>query len=77
MTKRSHASAASSQAELTERQTSYDDGERGGSHEDGDGSALKKPRSFMATLVCGRYRILGALLTRRGLRHLQIEEDAM
>jgi hypothetical protein len=52
MTKRSHASIASSQAEHSERQASYD-GERSGSHEDGDGSFLKKPRSFMATLVCG------------------------
>ncbi|KAI4714739.1 hypothetical protein J4E89_000420 [Alternaria sp. Ai002NY15] len=51
MTKRSHANIASSQAEPSERQTSYD-GERSGSHEDGDGSSLKKPRSFMATLAC-------------------------
>ena len=76
MTKRSHANIASSQAEPPERQTSYD-GERSGSHEDGDGSSLKKPRSFMATLVCGLEMTCTALLTREGLRHLQIEEDAL
>ena len=48
MTKRSHASITPSHAEPPERQASYDGD---GSHEDGDGSSLKKPRSFMATLV--------------------------
>ncbi|KAF1833460.1 C6 zinc finger domain-containing protein [Decorospora gaudefroyi] len=51
MTKRSHASVASSHVEPFGRQASYD-GDASGSHEDGDGSSLKKPRSFMATLAC-------------------------
>jgi hypothetical protein len=50
MTKRPHASLDSPYAEPLGRQTSYD-GDGSGSHEDGDAS-LKKPRSFMATLVC-------------------------
>lgn len=50
MTKRSHASISASHAEPQGRQTSYD-GEGSASHEDGDGSSLKKARSFMATLV--------------------------
>jgi hypothetical protein len=50
MTKRSHASISASHAEPLDRQTSYD-GEGSVSHEDGDGSSLKKARSFMATLV--------------------------
>jgi hypothetical protein len=76
MTKRAHASIASSQAEHSERQASYD-GERNGSHEDADGSSLKKPRFFMATLVCGWYWISDVLLTTKGLRHLQIKKNPL
>ena len=51
MTKRSRDSiASSSYAEPPDRQASHD-AEGSGSHEDGEGSSLKKPRSFMATLV--------------------------
>ena len=50
MTKRSHASISALHAEPLERQASYD-GEGSASHEDGGASALKKARSFMATLV--------------------------
>lgn len=51
MTKRPHESiAALPYAVPSGRQASHDaDGD--GSHEDGEGSSLKKPRSFMATLV--------------------------
>ncbi|KAF5852011.1 hypothetical protein GGP41_000742 [Bipolaris sorokiniana] len=51
MTKRSHASISALHAEPLERQASYD-GEGSASHEDGGASALKKARSFMATLAC-------------------------
>lgn len=51
MTKRTRDSfAASSHADLAERHASHD-GEGVGSQEDAEGSALKKARSFMATLV--------------------------
>ncbi|KAF2824807.1 hypothetical protein CC86DRAFT_407957 [Ophiobolus disseminans] len=52
MTKRSRDSiASSSHSDLPGRQASYDvDGV--GSQEDAEGSALKKARSFMATLAC-------------------------
>jgi hypothetical protein len=51
MTKRPHNSiAASPYAASSGRQASYD-ADGNGSPEDGEGSALKKPRSFMATLV--------------------------
>jgi hypothetical protein len=51
MTKRSRDSIiASSHSEPSDRQAS-NDAEAVGSQEDADGSALKKARSFMATLV--------------------------
>jgi hypothetical protein len=51
MTKRSRDSiTTSSHLELSDRQAS-NDAEAVGSQEDADGSALKKARSFMATLV--------------------------
>lgn len=52
MTKRPHDSiSASPYAPRPGRQSSHD-ADGNGSHEDGEGSSLKKPRSFMATLVC-------------------------
>lgn len=52
MTKRPHESiSASPYAVSSHRQSSYD-ADGNGSPEDGEGSSLKKPRSFMATLVC-------------------------
>ncbi|KAJ4361960.1 hypothetical protein N0V83_010901 [Neocucurbitaria cava] len=52
MTKRSRDSiTSSSYAEPSDRRASHD-AEGSGSHEDGEGSSLKKPRSFMATLAC-------------------------
>ncbi|KAL6704122.1 hypothetical protein ACN47E_008785 [Coniothyrium glycines] len=52
MTKRSYGIvAASSYAEPSDSHVSHD-AEGIGSHEDVDGSSLKKPRSFMATLAC-------------------------
>ena len=78
MTKRPHDSiVASPYAARPGRQASHDaDGD--GSHEDGEGSALKKPRSFMATLVC-RYASIPAvsLLNCTGLRYLPIQEDTV
>lgn len=55
MTKRPYDSiAASPHAAPLGRQASQDaDGD--GSHEDGEGVSLKKPRSFMATLVYPSY----------------------
>lgn len=50
MTKRSHDIATSSHAGHSDRQAS-DDVEGNGSQDDANGSALKRPRSFMATLV--------------------------
>jgi hypothetical protein len=51
MTKRPYDSiSASPHAQLPGRQASHD-AEADGSHEEADGSTLKKPRSFMATLV--------------------------
>jgi len=51
MTKRSHKESTNSLTESSDWQLLYD-AEGNGSHEDGDESgALKKPRSFMATLV--------------------------
>lgn len=51
MTKRTRDSiAASSYSEQSERHASHD-GDGIGSQEDAEGSALKKARSFMATLV--------------------------
>jgi hypothetical protein len=52
MTKRPHDSiAAPPYAVPPGRQASHD-ADGNGSHEEGEGSSLKKPRSFMATLVC-------------------------
>ncbi|KAH9873251.1 hypothetical protein J1614_005649, partial [Plenodomus biglobosus] len=51
MTKRSHESVTISHAEPSDRQASYD-AEGNGSHDDGNSSSLKRPRSFMATLAC-------------------------
>lgn len=51
MTKRAHDSIASLPYAAPSDRQPYDvEGE--GSHEDGEGTSLKKPRSFMATLVC-------------------------
>lgn len=51
MTKRPHESITSSPyAVHSNRQASYE-ADGNGSPEDGEGSSLKKPRSFMATLV--------------------------
>jgi hypothetical protein len=78
MTKRSHDSiTASPYAAPPVRQASHD-AEGDGSHEDGEGSSLKKPRSFMATLVCRSTSSPNReLLIVTGLRYLPIEEDTM
>jgi hypothetical protein len=56
MTKRSRDSiTASPYAAPTGRQASHD-ADGNGNHEDGEGSSLKKPRSFMATLVCQAFQ---------------------
>lgn len=77
MTKRPRDSiTASTFSEPLGRQASHDV-EGVGSQEDADGSALKKARSFMATLVNQIFRSIRSRLTSPGLRHLPFEEDTM
>jgi hypothetical protein len=69
MTKRPYDSiTASPHAQLPGRQASHD-AEADGSHEEADGSTLKKPRSFMATLVRTLFVLVvaGVWLTVAGL----------
>ena len=75
MTKRAHNRIpALSHAEPHVSQDGGDDGSAG----DGDGSSLKKARSFMATLVRATDYIISALsLIGVGVRYLQIQEDTM
>jgi hypothetical protein len=76
MTKRSRNSiTASSHSEPSDRQASYD-AEAVGS-EDAEGSALKKARSFMATLVSDWKRGMSISLTALGLRCVSLKENAM
>lgn len=78
MTKRPHDSiAASPYAAPSGRQASHD-ADGNGSHEEGEGSSLKKPRSFMATLVsrCIQQSQFSELMDA-GVRHLSVPEDTM
>lgn len=52
MTKRPHDSVSASPYVVPPGRQASHDADGNGSHEDGEGSSLKKPRSFMATLVC-------------------------
>jgi hypothetical protein len=77
MTKRSRDSiAASSHSEPSDRQAS-NDAEAVGSQEDADGSALKKARSFMATLVSDQRRCERIWLNALGMRRVSLKENAM
>lgn len=77
MTKRSRDSiAVSPDSELFQRQVSHDV-EAVGSQDDVEGSALKKARSFMATLVSERTLSSAAMLTLKGLRCVPFEENQM
>jgi hypothetical protein len=77
MTKRSRDSiAASSHSEPSDRQAS-NDAEAVGSQEDADGSALKKARSFMATLVSDEKRRKSISLNALGMRRVSLKENAM
>ena len=79
MTKRPYDSiTASPNVQLPGRQASHDT-EADGSHEEANGSTLKKPRSFMATLVRTLFIlvVVRVWLTVAGLRYMPIEEDKM
>jgi hypothetical protein len=77
MTKRPCDSiTASTFSEPRDRQASHDV-EGVGSLEDADGVALKKARSFMATLVNEAVIFIWPRLTNPGLRYLPFEEDTL
>jgi hypothetical protein len=77
MTKRSRDSTtASSNPEPPDRHTSHDV-EGIGSQEDAEGSALKKARSFMATLVSEVQLSPNRVLILLGLRCMPLAKDSL